>query len=138
MKINKYIKQAAKNILNELSDADRFDQELQKTGDFTDAEMTGITSRDIGSPFPGEDTLPDFDESDVKNIEDEARVTKDKTTYMVDIILPIDVPHFLLGLGAQDESGREEIAKKIADFYRKNMGYPEAYTGTADKRNPFR
>ena len=117
-----------------------FDDRLKAAGGFSDEEFDDITSRDVGSPFPGEDTLPDFDENDVKNIEDEAigLDRSEKTTYMVDIILPIDVPHFLLGLGSRDEQGQKEIAEKIADFYRKKMEYPEAYTGTVDKRNPFR
>ena len=118
-----------------------FDDRLKAAGGFGDEEFDDITSRDIGSPFPGEDTLPDFNETDVKNIEDEANVSEDneKTEYIVEILLPVTVPHFLLGLGAQDENGREEIAKKIADFYRKNSEiHPKAYIGAVEKRNPAR
>lgn len=108
----------------------RFKDAMSGAG-FSDEEQENVFNQDI---------MPDFDENDVKNIEDEAIAAEnyEKTTYMVDVILPIDVPHFILGLGAQDEYGREQIAEKIADFYRKKMGYPEAYTGKADKRNPFR
>ena len=126
-----------KTILKEQADPG-FDDRLKAAGGFSDEEMDDITSRDVGSSFPGseQNDLPDFDENDVKNIEDEAIDTEKhkKTTYMVDIILPIDVPHFLLGLGSRDEQGQKEIAEKIADFYRKKMEYPEAYTGTAEKR----
>tara|TARA_Y100000034_G_scaffold133332_1_gene198512 strand:- start:742 stop:1629 length:888 start_codon:yes stop_codon:yes gene_type:complete len=132
---------------------DRFKDQMGKAG-FSDEEMDDVMSKsdqswgfkepgedEGGSPFPGEDTLPDFDENDVRNIEDEAKQTDEgrKTEYVVEILLPVTVPHFLLGLGAQDETGREEIAKKIADFYRKKSEiHPKAYIGAVEKRNPAR
>ena len=85
MELNKYIRQAAKNILSEQgfdegfrvsqnpTYGQGFDDRLKKAGGFSDEEMDDITSRDVGSSFPGseQNDLPDFDENDVKNIEDE-------------------------------------------------------------------
>ena len=109
---------------------DRFKDAMGDAG-FSDEEQENVFGQDI---------LPDFDENDVKNIEDEAKVAEnyEKTEYIVEILLPVTVPHFLLGLGAQDENGREEIAQKIADFYRKKIEHPKAYTGAVEKRNPAR
>ena len=106
-----------------------FDDRLKAAGGFSDEEFDDITSRDIGSPFPGSED-EDFDEDDVRAIEDKA-IELDKFNvqrYMVDIILPIDVPK------SEDDYEDEKIAEKITDFYRKKMGYPEAYTGKAEKR----
>ena len=105
-----------------------FDDRLKAKMGMSDYEFEkNVTSRDIGSPFPDTDVMKDFDEDDVRNIEDKA-MKSDSQRYMVDIILPIDVPK------SWDENEDEKIAEKITDFYRKKMGYPEAYTGKADKR----
>ena len=34
-----------------------FDDRLKKAGDYSDEEMDDITSRDVGSPFPGTDDI---------------------------------------------------------------------------------
>ena len=104
-----------------------FDAGLKAAGGFSDEEFDDITSRDIGSPFPDTDVMKDFDEDDVRDIEDKA-MKSDSQRYMVDIILPIDIPK------SGDDYEDQKIAEKITDFYRKKMGYPEAYTGKADKR----
>jgi hypothetical protein len=107
---------------------DSFDDRLKAKLGMSDEEFEEkITSRDIGSPFPDTDVMKDFDEDDVRNIEDKA-MKSDSQRYMVDIILPIDIPK------SGDDYEDEKVAEKIADFYRKKMGYPEAYTGKADKR----
>ena len=123
------IQEWQKKHLKEQSDADRFDAGLKAAGGFSDEEMDDITSRDIGRPFTGSEDK-DFDEDAVRAIEDKAISLGqlDRQRYMVDIILPIDIP--LSG----DEYEDEKTAEKIADFYRKKMEYPEAYTGTVDKR----
>ena len=105
-----------------------FDDRLKAKMGMSDDEFEkNVTSRDIGSPFPDTDVMKDFDEDDVRNIEDKA-MKSDSQRYMVDIILPIDVPK------SGDDYEDEKIAEKISDFYRKKMGYPEAYTGKAEKR----
>ena len=43
--------------INEQSDTRDFDKGLQAAGGFSDEEMDDITSRDIGSPFPGTDDV---------------------------------------------------------------------------------
>jgi len=112
------------NLINEAS----FDDRLKAKMGMSDDEFEkNVTSRDIGSPFPDTDVMKDFDEDDVRSIEDKA-MNSDSQRYMVDIILPIDVPK------TGDDYEDEKIAEKITDFYRKKMGYPEAYTGKADKR----
>ena len=122
MKISK-LRELIRESIKEAS----FDDRLKKAGNFSDEEMDNITSRDVGSPFPDTDVMKDFDEDDVRNIEDKA-MKSDSQRYMVDIILPIDVPK------TGDDYEDQKIAEKITDFYRKKMGYPEAYTGKADKR----
>ena len=122
MKISK-LRELIRESIKEAS----FDDRLKKAGNFSDEEMDNITSRDVGSPFPDTDVMKDFDEDDVRNIEDKA-MKSDSQRYMVDIILPIDVPK------SGDDYEDQKIAEKITDFYRKKMGYPEAYTGKADKR----
>ena len=115
-----------------LEEQDNFDSRFKDAmggAGFSDDEQDDIMSRDIGSPFPGSEDK-DFDEDDVRAIEDKA-IELDKFNvqrYMVDIILPIDVPK------SEDDYEDEKIAEKITDFYRKKMGYPEAYTGKAEKR----
>ena len=112
--------------LNEQDNFDsRFKDAMSGAG-FSDEEQDDIMSRDVGSPFPGSEDK-DFDEDDVRAIEDKA-MNSDSQRYMVDIILPIDVPI------SGDDYEDEKIAEKITDFYRKKMEYPEAYTGKADKR----
>ena len=116
----------------DLDEQDNFDSRFKDAmsgAGFSDDEQDDIMSRDIGSPFPGSEDK-DFDEDDVRAIEDKAISLGqlDRQRYMVDIILPIDIP--LSG----DEYEDEKTAEKIADFYRKKMEYPEAYTGTVDKR----
>ena len=50
------IQEWQKKHLKEQSDADRFDAGLKAAGGFSDEEMDDITSRDVGSPFPGTDS----------------------------------------------------------------------------------
>ena len=114
-------------IREAIKEANVDDRLKAKMGMSDDEFEKNVTSRDIGSPFPDTDVMKDFDEDDVRNIEDKA-MKSDSQRYMVDIILPIDVPK------SGDDYEDEKIAEKIADFYRKKMGYPEAYTGKADKR----
>ena len=58
---NRLIRQAAKNILSEQG----FDDRLKAAGGFSDEEMDDITSRDVGSPFPGDtSTSPGYDKAD--------------------------------------------------------------------------
>ena len=138
MKTSK-LRELIRETIKEGNFDDRFKHHMGKAG-YSDEEMDDIMSRsdqswgfkepgedEGGSPFPGEDTLPDFDENDVRNIEDKA-MKSDSQRYMVDIILPIDIPK------SGDDYEDQKIAEKITDFYRKKMGYPEAYTGKADKR----
>jgi len=47
----------AKQSLKEL---EGFDARMQAAGGFSDEEMGDITSRDIGSPFPGTDNVSPF------------------------------------------------------------------------------
>ena len=123
MKISKL-----RELIRESIKEANFDDRLKAKMGMSDDEFEkNVTSRDIGSPFPDTDVMKDFDEDDVRNIQDKA-MKSDNQTYMVDIILPIDVPK------SGDDYEDEKIAEKIADFYRKKMGYPEAYTGKADKR----
>ena len=123
MKISKL-----KELIRESIKEANFDDRLKAKMGMSDDEFEkNVTSRDIGSPFPDTDVMKDFDEDDVRNIEDKA-MKSDSQRYMVDIILPIDVPK------SGDDYEDEKIAEKITDFYRKKMEYPEAYTGKADKR----
>ena len=117
-----------RELIRETIKEANFDDRLKAKMGMSDDEFEkNVTSRDIGSPFPDTDVMKDFDEDDVRNIEDKA-MKSDSQRYMVDIILPIDVPK------SGDENEDEKIAEKITDFYRKKMGYPEAYTGKAEKR----
>ena len=117
-----------RKLIKETIKESNFDDRLKAKMGMSDDEFEkNVTSRDIGSPFPDTDVMKDFDENDVRNIEDKA-MKSDSQRYMVDIILPIDVPK------SGDDYEDEKIAEKIADFYRKKMSYPEAYTGKADKR----
>ena len=125
-KLRELIRESIKEAEKEGNFDSRFKDAMSGAG-FSDEEQSDIMSRDIGSPFPDTDVMKDFDEDDVRNIEDKA-MKSDSQRYMVDIILPIDVPKS----GVENED--EKIAEKITDFYRKKMGYPEAYTGKADKR----
>ena len=43
-----------------LEERDNFDSRMQAAGSFSDEEMGDITSRDIGSPFPGTDNVSPF------------------------------------------------------------------------------
>jgi len=43
--------------INEQNYASKFDKGMQDAGGFSDEEMDDITSRDIGSPFPGTDDV---------------------------------------------------------------------------------
>jgi hypothetical protein len=121
-------KSELKKLIKEIIKEQNFDDKLKGALGMDDAEFEkNVTSRDIGSPFPDTDVMKDFDEDDVRNIEDKA-MKSDSQRYMVDIILPIDIPK------SGDDYEDQKIAEKITDFYRKKMGYPEAYTGKADKR----
>ena len=86
----------AKQRLNEQS----FDDRLKAAGGFSDEEMDDITSRDIGSPFPGEPLPPgtkkasdliDKLKEDYRNMSDE-----DLDDFSVRM-----VEHFLDNLSAQ-------------------------------------
>jgi hypothetical protein len=117
-----------RELIRETIKEANFDDRLKAKMGMSDDEFEkNVTSRDIGSPFPDTDVMKDFDEGDVRNIEDKA-MKSDSQRYMVDIILPIDIPK------SGDDYEDQKIAEKITDFYRKKMGYPEAYTGKADKR----
>ena len=123
MKISKL-----RELIRESIKEAKFDDRLKAKMGMSDDEFEkNVTSRDPGSSFPDTDVMNDFDEDDVRNIEDKA-MKSDSQRYMVDIILPIDVPK------SGDDYEDQKIAEKITDFYRKKMGYPEAYTGKADKR----
>ena len=120
-----------REIIREIIKEASFDDRLKAKMGMSDDEFEkNVTSRDIGSPFPDTDVMKDFDEDDVRNIEDKA-MKSDSQRYMVDIILPIDVPK------SGDDYEDEKTAEKITDFYRKKMKYPEAYTGKADKKLEF-
>ena len=117
-----------RKLIRETIKEANFDKRLAQQMGMSDDEFEkNIASRDIGSSFPDTDVMNDFDEDDVRSIEDKA-MKSDSQRYMVDIILPIDVPK------TGDDYKDEKIAEKITDFYRKKMGYPEAYTGKAEKR----
>ena len=117
-----------RKLIRETIKEANFDKRLATQMGMSDDEFEkNIASRDIGSSFPDTDVMNDFDEDDVRSIEDKA-MKSDSQRYMVDIILPIDVPK------TGDDYKDEKIAEKITDFYRKKMGYPEAYTGKAEKR----
>tara|TARA_B100001123_G_C14497933_1_gene705085 strand:- start:35 stop:412 length:378 start_codon:yes stop_codon:yes gene_type:complete len=117
-----------RELIRETIKEANFDKRLAQQMGMSDDEFEkNIASRDIGSSFPDTDVMNDFDEDDVRSIEDKA-MKSDSQRYMVDIILPIDVPK------TGDDYKDEKIAEKITDFYRKKMGYPEAYTGKAEKR----
>ena len=121
-------KSELKELIRETIKEANFDDRLKAKMGMSDDEFEkNVTSRDVGSSFPDTDVMKDFDEDDVRNIEDKA-MKSDSQRYMVDIILPIDVPK------SEDDYEDEKIAEKITDFYRKKMGYPEAYTGKAEKR----
>ena len=123
MKISK-LRELIRESIKEANFDDRLAKQMGMSGDEFEDQ---IASRDIESPFPDTDVMKDFDEDDVRNIEDKA-MNSDSQRYMVDIILPIDVPK------SGDDYEDEKIAEKISDFYRKKMDYPEAYTGKAEKR----
>ena len=121
-------KSELKELIRETIKEANFDDRLKAKMGMSDDEFEkNVTSRDIGSPFPDTGVMKDFDEDDVRNIEDKA-MKSDRQRYMVDIILPIDIPK------SGDDYEDQKIAEKITDFYRKKLGYPEAYTGKAEKR----
>ena len=87
-----------REIIREIIKEASFDDRLKAKMGMSDDEFEkNVTSRDIGSPFPDTDVMKDFDEDDVRNIEDKA-MKSDSQRYMVDIILPIDIPIYILSM----------------------------------------
>ena len=103
-----------KRLIREAIKEASFDDRLKAKMGMSDYEFEkNVTSRDIGSPFPDTDVMKDFDEDDVRNIEDKA-MKSDSQRYMVDIILPIDVPK------TGDDYEDQKIAEKITDLIKEN------------------
>ena len=118
MELNKYIRQAAKNILSEQgfdegfrvsqnpTYGQGFDDRLKKAGGFSDEEMDDITSRDIGSPFPGTDDDSGSPHSDgirrASNLIDELRQNyRSMSDEEIDSFSKEMIEHFLDNTTAQ-------------------------------------
>ena len=96
-----------------INEEQSFDAGLQAAGNFSDEEMADITSRDIGSPFPGTDEVSNGYKAAVALIDELREITYKKLsqeeldTFSKEMIL-----HFLEGNTTAQATAKLWFGKK--------------------------